>query len=182
MAVAEREEEKDVQDQVVMFHRVHKSASSAVRRDHWARECSRMDDGPWRNRGAYSYGAWTCWNPASCLNSTCDAQYVNLACGAAVDAPQEEDEVGTHAAFLVEAKGFGVLDCGATILLGGVERAEALFSNVQGKYLTRIPDNDLSDGRSFNFGDGVSSNAISFSRLPVQNHALDDFWVRVRRF
>ena len=100
-----------------------------------------------------------------------DSICVDLLCGAAE----------AHAAFLVESEGFGVLDCGATTSFGSVEGAEALFSKIH-ENDTRIPDVDTFGGRSFNFGDGVSSKATSLSRLPVRNDALGDFWITVHLF
>ena len=80
------------------------------------------------------------------MNSTCDAQCVDLACGAALDSPQEKEEVEGHAAFL-DAESFGVLDS-ATTSFGHVESAEALCSKLQSNSETRLPDGDLVEDHS----------------------------------
>ena len=102
-------------------------------------------------------------------------------CGTAVSPVQDDDKYEAHAAFLVESLGFGVLDCGATILFGSVEGAEALFSKSH-ENDTRIPEVDPFGGRSFNFGDGASSKATALSRLPVRKDALGDSWIPVHLF
>ena len=96
-------------------HRVHKFVSSAVRRT------------------SRHVGARTCNMPEknsveNCSNHLDDSMCLHFLCGAATDPVQEEDECEAHAAFLVEAEGFGVLDCGATTSFGSVESAEVLFS------------------------------------------------------
>ena len=110
-----------------------------------------------------------------------DSVCLALACGAAIHPIQEEDKFEAHAAFLVEAKCFGVLDCGATTSFGSVDDAKALFSQIKDND-TRLPDDDPSGGRSFNLGDGASSKATPLSRLPVRNEALGDTWVLVHSF
>ena len=102
-------------------------------------------------------------------------------CCASVSPVQDDDECETHAAFLVESEGFGVLDCSATTSFGSVEGAEALFSKSH-VFGTRIAEVDPLCGRSFNFGDGASSKAASLSRLPVRSDALGDFWILVHLF
>ena len=155
--------------------------------DLWARDCPKMDDGSSnpkkRNLGAYACGAWTCNNPDNSCDEKCssDSFQVDPLCGAAVSPVQDDDECEAHAAFLVESEGFGVLDCGAIISLGSVEGAEAVFSKSH-EHHTRIPEVDPFGGRSFNFGDGAPSKAISLSRLPVRNDALGDFWIPVHLF
>ena len=146
--------------------------------DHWARDCPKMDDGSSnlkkRNLGAYAYGAWTCSNPDNSRDEKCSSDWfqVDPLCGTAVSPVQDDDECEAHAAFLVEAEGFGVLDCGATSSFGSVEGADD----------THIPEVDPYGGRSLNFGDVASSKATSLSRLPVRNDALCDFWIRVHLF
>ena len=102
-------------------------------------------------------------------------------CGAAISPVQDDDECEAHAAFPVEFEGFGVLDTGATTSFGSVEGAEALISKIH-ENDTRIPDVDPRGGRSLNLGDGVSSKAISLSRLSVRNEALGDFRVPLHMF
>ena len=102
-------------------------------------------------------------------------------CGAAISPVRNDDECEAHAAFLVESEGVGVLDTGATTSFGGVEGAEALFSKIH-ENDTRIPDVDPRGGRSLNLGDGVSSKAISLSRLSFRNEALGDFRVPLHMF
>ena len=101
--------------------------------------------------------------------------------GAAISPVQDDDECEAHAAFPVESEGFGVLDTGATASFGSVEGAEALFSKIH-ENDTRIPDVHPCGGRSLNLGDGVSSKAISLSRLSVRNEALGDFRVPLHMF
>ena len=155
-----------------------------------------------RNFGAYASGAWTCSiidNPRvekcssqlddpMCLNFLCDvpnhlddSMCLDFLCGAAVSSVQDDDECEAHAAFLVESEGFGVVDCGAATSFGSVEGAGALLSKLNGTD-TRIPDVDPCGDRSFNFGDGASSKAMSLSRLSVRNEALGDFGVPAHLF
>ena len=120
VAAAKREKEEVVQDQVMMVNRVRKFVSSAVL---WARDCPKMNGGSSnpkkRNLGAYAYGLWTCstldkLHDEKGLTQLDDSMCLEFLCGAAFDPTQEEDECQAHAAFLLEAEGFGVLDCGAT--------------------------------------------------------------------
>ena len=201
VAASRRREAEDVQDQLATVHRV---VSSVVRLiiGHVTVQRWLMVPPKKRNLGAYACGAWTCSTPDSfrgekcsnqlddtmCFNLLCDASNhlddsmcFDLQCGAAISPVQDDDECEDHAAFLVESEGFGVLDTGATTSFGSVEGAEALFSKIH-ENDTRIPDVQPCGGRSLNLGDGVSSKAISLSRLSVRNEPLGDFRVPLHMF
>ena len=191
VAAARRGKAEDAQDQFVMAHRVRKSVSSAVRLiighvtvRRWMmvlhmQRSEILDLTPMviglaicipRNSRVENYS-----------NRLDDSMCLDFLCGAATSPVQDEDQCEAHAAYLVEAEGFRVLDCGATTSFGSAEGAEALFSKIN-ENDTRIPDVDLCGCSSFNFGDGASSKAASLSRLPVRNEALGDFGVTVHLF
>ena len=181
VAVAEWGDTEGAQDQFVMVHRVRKFVSSAVQRiiGHVIVVLQIRRSDVLGLRGFCNISHKSVFE--NCSTHLEDSICLDFFCGAAIYPAKEEDECEAHAAFLVEADGFGVMDCGATTSFGSVEGAEALFSKINDND-TRIPDVDLCGSRSFNFGDGASSKATSLSRLPVRNEALGEFGVLVHLF
>ena len=176
---------RDVPDQLMTVHRVHKSVSSVVQliigqvivrrwmmvlpiRRSEILEPTTMVHGPAATLTVLVMKSGRIFRLMFRITLT-----TRFLCGAAVSLVQDDDECEAHVAFLVESEGFGVLDCGATTSSGSVEGAEALFSKVH-EHDTRIPDVDPVGG-SLNLGDGASSKVTSLSRLPVRNEALGDF-------
>ena len=184
--VAEWGDTEGAQDQFVMVHRVRKFVSSAVQRiighvivHRWMMvlQIRRSDILGLRGFCNISHKSIV----ENCSTHLEDSICLDFFCGATIDPAKEEDECEAHAAFLGEAEGFGVMDCGANTSFGSVEGAEALFSKINDND-TRIPDVYLCGSRSFNFGDGASSKATSLSRLPVRNGALGEFGAFVHLF
>ena len=107
--------------------------------DHWARDCPKVDDGSCNpkkhNLGAYAFGAWACNIPdnsrvVKSSNHFDDSVCLDFLHGAAISPAQDDDEREAHAAFLLESEGFGVLDCGATPLLGVLKVHRLCFPRV----------------------------------------------------
>ena len=80
----------------------------------------------------------------SFLNSTCDAQCVDMACGAALDLPSEEDEL-VH--YLWRPKVLVCLIAVQPRRLRVSKVHKALFSKPQDQSETRLPDVDPAGGR-----------------------------------
>ena len=91
-----------------------------------------------------------------------------LACGAAFDSHQEEEEVEAHAASL-DAESFGVFV--QTLRLEVLKGAEALCSKLRSNSETRLPDGDVVEDR-FNFGDGASSKSLFIVQTPSSKMML----------
>ena len=114
VAVAEWGDTEGAQDQFVMVHRVRKFVSSAVQRiiGHVIVVLQIRRSDVLGLRGFCNISHKSVFE--NCSTHLEDSICLDFFCGAAIYPAKEEDECEAHAAFLVEADGFGVMDCGAT--------------------------------------------------------------------
>ena len=84
------------------------------------------------------------------------------------------DDHNAYIAFHDEAKGFGVLDSGATSSFGSVSAADQQQQiRMESEHLDyRPPRVDITTSNSFRFGSGTSLKATSLAHLPIDNEAL----------
>ena len=147
-----------------------------------------MDDGSSNPKkryiGAYAYGAWTCNTvyKSKTVRLTWTTRAVWISCAVLrLILSKKRMSLKLMLHFLVGPK---VLVCWIVVQppRWDASKMQSSGSPTLMKMIHESPMFDPCGGRSFNFGDGASSKATSWSRLPVRNEALGDFGVPVHLF